>query len=358
MRYPEIIPVAAGIVLACIAASLFAQEKTDEGPTSQKAQKAYQEAQEYLRQHRFGSALGDFKKADKLDNGRCLACQKKMVQYGIQVQDWKTAEGAADEMVAQAHDARGISLGHFEMGVILMSEAAETHGGTDKDDLFTRAHEEMLRALAPAASFPRALYADGIILAHLHQDDAARARFEEFVKLRSQGDPDRPDPDRQRALRYIGQPALARAPMTPPFAITTTDGQRISMDDLAGKVVLLDFWATWCAPCRQAIPHLRDIVKEFRGQPLVVLSINLDRDEKEWKEFVAQNEMTWLQYHEHGFGGPVAKLFRVESIPQTFTIDAYGVLQDEQIGDAAIEFKLKKLVSQARELQPAATQGQ
>jgi len=335
--------------LACVASPALAQEKADEGPTNEKAQKTFKEGLEYLYQHRFYSALADFKKADKQDDGHCLACQKAVVKYGIQVRDWKTAENAAEEMVAQAQSARSVAFAHFQMGVMLMSEAAEEH----KDELFTRAHEELLKALASAADFPRAIYADGIVLAYLNQDDAARARFEEFVKLRPEE-----DPDRQRALRYISRPDLARARMTPPFAITTSDGQRVSMDDLAGKVVLLDFWATWCGPCRQAVPHIREIAKKFQGQPLVVLSINLDKDEQKWKEFVTKNEMTWLQYHEAGFGGPIAKLFRVEAIPHTFTIDADGVLQDEQIGDAAMEGKLKKLVSRAREFETPAKQEQ
>lgn len=219
-----------------------------------------------------------------------------------------------------------------------------------KDELFTRAHEEMLQALATGAKFPAAIYADGLVLAQLKQDDAAKARFEEFVKLQLES-----DPDRQRALRYISQPELARARMAPPFAITTTDGQRVSMDDLAGKVVLLDFWATWCGPCREALPHMREIAKKFQGQPLVVLSVSLDTDEQKWKDFIAKNEMTWLQYRDTG---PIAKMFAVEAIPHTFTIDADGVLQDEHIGDASIEGKLKKLVNRARELQTPAKQGQ
>jgi peroxiredoxin len=165
-------------------------------------------------------------------------------------------------------------------------------------------------------------------------------------------------PDRQRALRYISQPELARARMAPPFAITTTDGQRVSMDDLAGKVVLIDFWATWCAPCREALPHMREIANKFQGQPLVVLSVSLDKDEQKWKDFIGKNEMTWPQYRDGGFTGPIAKMFGVEAIPHTFTIDADGVLQEEHIGDAAIEGKLKKLVARARELQAPAKPSQ
>jgi Thioredoxin-like len=82
-----------------------------------------------------------------------------------------------------------------------------------------------------------------------------------------------------------------------------------------------------------------------------LLSVSLDSDEQKWKDFIAQNGMTWLQYRDGGFNGPLARLFAVQAIPHTFTIDADGVLQDEHIGDASVEGKLKKLVSRARELQ-------
>jgi len=118
-------------------------------------------------------------------------------------------------------------------------------------------------------------------------------------------------------------------------------------------VVLLDFWATWCGPCREALPHVREMAKKFQGQPVVILSVSLDSDEAKWKEFVAKNDMTWPQYRDGGFTSPVAKMFNVEAIPHTFTIDADGIMQEEHIGDASIEGKIKKLVARAREMQPA-----
>src|SRR4029077_17810957 len=222
-----------------------------------------------------------------------------------------------------------------------------------KEELFRRVHDEMTKALAVHANFPSAVYLDGRALAHLKQDDAAKAQFERFVTMRP---PE--DTDRQRALRYISQPELARAKMAPPFAVTTLDGQRVSLDDLKGKVVLLDFWATWCGPCREALPHMQKIAKNFQGQPLLVLSVSLDNDEQKWKDFIAKNGMTWPQYRDGGFTGPVARLFAVDAIPHTFTIDADGVLQDEQIGDASIEGKRKKLISRAKEVQGAEKPGQ
>jgi thiol-disulfide isomerase/thioredoxin len=269
-----------------------------------------------------------------------------MVKYGIELGEWKTAETAGEEMVAEAQGAKDLALAHYQLGIILRDEGIEKH----KDEIFARAHEEMTKALAAAANFPDAFYVDGQILAHLHQDDASRKQFEQFVKMKPED-----DPSRQRALRYISDPELARARMAPPFSITTTDGQRISLDDLKGKAVLIDFWATWCGPCREALPHMREIAKKFQGQPLVVLSVSLDEDAQKWKDFVAKNEMTWPQYRDGRFTGPVATLFAVRAIPQTFTIDSDGVLQDQHIGDASIEGKLKKLVGRARDLQAAET---
>jgi thiol-disulfide isomerase/thioredoxin len=328
------------LVLACTMAPSLAQE---EGPSNEKAQKTYKEAMGFLHKGMIESALGEFKKADKQDGGHCAACQHKMIKYGVELRDWKTAEMAASELVAEAQGDKNVALAHYEFGIVLMDEALIKK----KDELFNRAHEEMVKALAAVANFPDAVYADGQTLAHLKQDDAAKARFEQFVKMRPAD-----DPNRQRALRYISEPELARARMAPPFAITTMDGQRVSLDDLKGKVVLMDFWATWCAPCREALPHMRAIARKFEGQPLLVLSVSLDDDEGKWKDFIAKNGMTWPQYRDGSFTGPVSTLFAVQAIPHTFTIDADGVLQDEHIGDASIEGKLKKMVSRARQQQP------
>jgi len=238
------------------------------------------------------------------------------------------------------------AIAHYQLAVIYMDEGL----GRRKDEYFSHAHEELTAALAVYSNFPDAIFLDGQALARLQQDDAAKARFEQFVKMQPES-----DPNRQRAVRYIARPELARARMAPAFAVTTTDGKRITLDDLQGKVVLLDFWATWCAPCREALTHIRDVARKFQGQPLVVLSISVDTDQDKWKDFIGKNEMTWPQYCDSSLTGNIAKMFDVQSIPHTFTIDAEGVLQEEHAGDAAIEGKLKKLIARARELQVSQT---
>jgi thiol-disulfide isomerase/thioredoxin len=331
------------LLLAFTMMPLRAQQQ-EEGPSDEKAKKTYSEALAYLKKRMLEPALDSFKKADKQDGGHCVACQQKIIKYASELRDWKAAEAAAGEVVANAQGDKNTALAHYQLGWVLMSEGMDKH----KDEFFSRAHDEMTKALTAGPNFPDAVFADGQALAHLKQDDAAKAQFEQFVKMRPAD-----DPNRQRALRYISQPELARARMAPAFAVTTLEGQRVSLDDLKGKVVLLDFWATWCGPCRAALPHMKNIAKNFQGQPLVILSVSLDQDEQKWKDFIAQNGMTWLHYRDGGFTGPVARMFSVQAIPHTFTIDADGVLQDEEIGDASIEGKLKKLVSRARDMQGA-----
>jgi thiol-disulfide isomerase/thioredoxin/peroxiredoxin family protein len=332
----------ATLLATCFLTAALAQV-TKEGPTDEKAQKTYKQALQHLQERKEEWALDDFKKADKQDGGHCLACQKQMIKYGVKFEDWKVAELAGEEMIAEAQGNKEIALAHFQLAWVLMSEATQKR----KDELFARTHDELSKALTAYPQFPDALFLDGRALANLRQDDAAKAQFQQFLKMKSAD-----SPDYQRAVRYISRPELARARMAPPFAVTTVDGKRIAMDDLQGKVVLLDFWATWCAPCREALPHIQQVAKKFQGEPLVILSISLDADEQKWKEFITKNGMIWPQYRDGGFTGPIAKIFAVTAIPHTFTIDADGVLQEEHIGDASIEGKLKKLIAHARELQP------
>jgi thiol-disulfide isomerase/thioredoxin len=341
MRWASVV-----LVVACASAALMpldSRAQTEAGPTDPKAKKTFNDAIEHLHNRETGQAFEGFKKADKQDGGHCVECQNQIIEYGIEHQDWKAAETAANELVSEAQGDRAIALAHYQLGIVMMREGT----AKNKDELFARANDEFAKALTAVPKFPGAMYADGLALAHLKQDDAAKARFQDFAKMRG---PD--DPDRQRALRYIDEPALARARMAPPFAITAIDGQRVSLDNLKGKVVLIDFWATWCPSCREALPHIRKIAQNFKGQPFVVLSVSLDDDEQKWKDFVIKNEMTWIQYRDGGFSGPVSELFAVRAIPQTFTIDADGVLQDQAIGDASIEGKLKKLIAKAQETQP------
>jgi len=129
-----------------------------------------------------------------------------------------------------------------------------------------------------------------------------------------------------------------------PLPIT---GASRPFESFTGKVVLVDFWATWCGPCIQALPHIKQIAHRFQGQPFVMVSVSMDKDDARWKEFVSRNGMTWPQYRDGYFDGPLARMFRVTAIPATFTIDADGVIRDQHVGDADIESNIQKLINRA-----------
>lgn len=104
MRYGAML-----LALACIVVPGRAQKKTDEGPTNEKAQKTYKEGLEYLQQRRTDLALGDFKKADKQEDGHCLACQQKMIKYGIELGGVEDGQlrGGGDGSASSGREERG-----------------------------------------------------------------------------------------------------------------------------------------------------------------------------------------------------------------------------------------------------------
>lgn len=330
------------ILLLVIAFPAVAQDQkaADSGPTNEKAQKTYQDGLYYVNHKMIPAALDSFKKADKQDDGRCHVCQEKMVKYATELQDWKVAEAASEEILAEATNDKEKAVAHYSYGIVFLDEGMTKH----KPEPFAKAHAEMTQALALSSNFPQALYADGQALGLMKQDDPAKAQFQAYLRIAEPNDPKRP-----RAQRFVEEPDLVRARMAPAFTVTTIDEQKVSLDDLAGKVVLIDFWATWCEPCREALPHVQKIAREFQGQPLVILSVSLDSDDQKWRDFVTKNEMTWLNYRDGYFKGPVATLYGVNAIPHTFTIDSDGILQEEHVGDASLEGKLKKLIARARE---------
>ncbi|HEY3989354.1 MAG TPA: redoxin domain-containing protein [Acidobacteriaceae bacterium] len=323
------------IALIAVSASLLPAQ----APTEAKAQKTYADALKASKGHDTQHAIDLFRKADKQDGNHCSACASHAALLALQTGDTKLARNEAIELEALAKTPEEQANAHLLHGVAMLNMGMANHKERD----LTEADSELQKAIAlSGGNQPEALFEDGMALANLHQDDSARARFHEFLGKFPSG-----TLDSIRAARYEKRPELARQRMAPVFSLTTLSGQQISLDGLEGKVLLIDFWATWCGPCREALPHMQSIAKKFAGQPLVILSVSLDSDQAKWESFVAKNNMTWQQYRDGGFDGPLAQRFSVHAIPATFTIDADGVLQDQHVGDAAIEGKLKKLVAAA-----------
>jgi thiol-disulfide isomerase/thioredoxin len=112
----------------------------------------------------------------------------------------------------------------------------------------------------------------------------------------------------------------------PRFDATGLDGQQISADDLEGKVVLFDFWATWCKPCIDAIPHLRRLSRKADAHRFVLISVSIDEDEQVLRKLVDDERMSWTQIWDAN-RALTGTLFRVDRYPTYILFDHEGVEQ-------------------------------
>jgi thiol-disulfide isomerase/thioredoxin len=112
---------------------------------------------------------------------------------------------------------------------------------------------------------------------------------------------------------------------------TDTTGQSIKLSDYRGKVVMVDFWATWCGPCKEMIPHEKELARRLEGQPFVLLGVSADYDQDELKTYMSQKSISWTNVFD-GAGGPIARAWRIEGFPTIFVIDAKGVIRFKQVG--------------------------
>ena len=125
------------------------------------------------------------------------------------------------------------------------------------------------------------------------------------------------------------------------------DGKKVKLSDLKGKVVVLDFWATWCGPCKSMIPHTRELVKKMDGKPFVFVSISADEEKQTLEDFLKKTPMPWTHWYS-GMGG-VVEDWDIEGYPTIFILDAKGVIRKkiEEADSKAIDAEVEKLVKQA-----------
>lgn len=116
---------------------------------------------------------------------------------------------------------------------------------------------------------------------------------------------------------------IRQGDLAPRFTVKTLDGKTLSSDALKGNVVLLDFWATWCSPCVQAIPALEEIRKKNAGKPFVLVGVSADHERKTLEQFLKKRGIPGPQVW-NGVQGDLNRMFRVSSFPTYIILDAEG----------------------------------
>src|SRR6185436_16215973 len=128
------------------------------------------------------------------------------------------------------------------------------------------------------------------------------------------------------------------------FTVTTLKGDSIQLSSLKGKVLILDFWASWCGPCRYSNKHLVKLYSKYKGKGLEILSVSLDDEMKERKRAVTKDKITWLQGIDlSGWDAMAAIKWQVDALPSTFVVNKDGdvVLINPEKDD--LEKKIKEL---------------
>lgn len=311
-----------------------------------KANLKFQKAMADLKQpHRSeADVLDGWKKAFKASDRQCIDCLAHITKLQLKTGEYKDAVRSATDLEALVKSPGNKAYAQLLRGTAL----SHLNNDKPKPEQLTEADAAFKSASALDPGLRTAQYLDGRVLAQLHRDDEARVAFAIYAKTAPAS-----DILRIRAEHFAENPALARARMAPPFTVTTADGKSFTLDEMGGRVVLVDFWATWCGPCNQELPHIQRIAKDFAGQPFVLISVSWDSDAAKWQQFIDGHGMSWNQYRDADH--QLSNAYGVNAIPHTFTIDSDGILQDETIGSGAdVEGKLRKLVAKARAAQAAA----
>ncbi|WCT13393.1 TlpA disulfide reductase family protein [Mucilaginibacter jinjuensis] len=193
---------------------------------------------------------------------------------------------------------------------------------------FALSHENSLSGFYAVNSLDRRKYEPQLIA----YAEAIRDRFKEnsavrgFIAAMENAKP-----------ASVGQPA-------PLFTAASLDGKIVKLSDFRGKYVLVDFWASWCPPCRQENPNIVKLYRRYHEHGLQLLGVSLDTDHDAWQKAVITDRLTWTQVSDQQrFDGPAEKRYQIEEIPSNFIIDPKGVIVGKNLfGKELITF-LKRI---------------
>ncbi len=143
-------------------------------------------------------------------------------------------------------------------------------------------------------------------------------------------------------LRFF---ALSKEPFS--IAFTALDGREVSLEALRGKVVLIDFWATWCGPCIAEMPNVRDVYEKYHDKGFEIIGVSLDdeKDRGKFIELVAKERVTWPQrFQGRGWKDDLARTYTISGIPAMFLLDAEGRLVTTNARGPRLEQEVKRLL--------------
>ncbi len=146
------------------------------------------------------------------------------------------------------------------------------------------------------------------------------------------------------------QAAMAVGKPFPDFAEKDLEGEDLSLAKYKGKVVLVDFWATWCGPCVAELPHVLEAYKKYHDKGFEIVGISLDSDKQKLTSFIKQKEMPWKQYFDgKGWQNKLAQEYGINSIPATYLLDKDGKIIARNLRGEALKEEVAKALGAPKE---------
>ncbi len=307
---------------------------------SATADEYYERGKAALTAKKYPDAVKNFKDALKRSHNQCEACY-----VGLAVAHWRMGSGKdalenCEKALALAANDHERSDNHYLKGNVLMWMGAKDPGK------LTQAEAEYRAAINLDPSRPAPHFNLGYVLLRQNQDEAGAKELQLYLNMSPNG------ATVAQAERFLANPRTARENLAPDFDITTLQGENLSLRELSGKIVVLDFWATWCHACRAALPEIKDLVKKYPPERLVVISVSVDSDQQAWRNFITEKKMEWPQYLDTSH--QMTSSFAVRAFPTYCVIDGAGVIRERIVGtdpQESIAHKLKDKLKVMSELQ-------
>jgi thiol-disulfide isomerase/thioredoxin len=289
-----------------------------------------------MRRRKFEDALKAFKRANELKGQTSTEAFFQIANAYMGLEAYKNVVQTADKIIELAANDAGMQAQAYNLKGVAFQKQSD---GKDAKKL-ADAEAALRQAATAKPDFPDAHYNLGVVLMQENRDAEGAAELKQFVQLAPQA------PNAGDARKMIDNPRRAREPFAPDFSFTSSEGEYISLDDLKGKIVVLDFWGTWCPPCVASVPGLRDINKKYsKDGSFVMISVSSDSDEDAWKDFIAKQKMVWHQFLDRDHA--VQRAFAVRAFPTYIVLDQDGVIRYRSIGmslekESALEDAIKK----------------
>lgn len=258
----------------------------------------------------------------------CSSCYVQLSSFYSRFGDMAEAASAADHAVKAANTDTLVAEARLNR--------CEMYAGEKDKKLLAAAEQDCREVLRLAPKTPEGHFDLGLILMRENHDDEGLKEIQAYVDGWPQAE------FAKYARKILANPQAARQPMAPDFTVTCEGGKTINSTELAGKVVVIDFWATWCPACRAALPEMKELIKKYPSDKLLVISSSADRDENAWRDYISKKEMTWPQVLDKN--GSLSGSFDVHAFPTYIVIDGNGFIRKRIVGtdpQASLAYQLK-----------------